>query len=224
MAKRKAQASSPKSKRAHISFVQSASASYSTFVDLTPIEGSPALSSHEQNPFTLGELPEFSLNSSMFSTDSQRAKALSTAHQREEELRAIRRESQGVQEFLMVRLQSLDRGSSSDQIGLDYYQQELERLKDSIYLKAVQSSTQEGDMTGQLLRMQKDLEDMRKTLNEKKEEMQQQQEESRELKQAVRSLEKTVVDLGGSLDLGKVTVEAGKKDCTESCSSSCVLC
>jgi hypothetical protein len=124
----------------------------------------------------------------------------------------------------MVRLQSLDKGSSSDQIGLDYYQQELERLKDSIYLKAVQSSTQEGDMTGQLLRMQKDLEDMRKTLNEKKEEMQQQQVESRELKQAVRSLEKTVVDLGGSLDLGKVTVEAGKKDCAESCSSSCILC
>ena len=51
--------------------------------------------------------------------------------------------------------------------------------------------------------------------------MQQQQMESMELKQAVRSLEKTVLDLGGSLDLGKVTAEAPKQTCAESCSSSC---
>lgn len=223
MAKRKAQVASPKGKKAHISFVQSASASYSTFVDLTPIQGSPPLSEAEQNPFTLGELPEFSLNSSMFSTDTQRAKAVSTAHQREEEIRAIRRESQGVQGYLIGRLQTFDKGGSSDEIGLDYYQQELERMKDSIYLKAVQSSSQDGDMTVQLLRMQKELEDMRKTLSEKKEEMHQQQAESLELKQAVRSLERTVIDLGGSLDLGKVTAEAEKKDCVQSCSSSCVL-
>lgn len=222
MAKRKVQVTSPKGKKAHISFVQSASASYSTFVDLTPIQGSPC-SEAEQNPFTLGELPEFSLNSSMFSTDTQRAKAVCTAHEREEEIRAIRRESQGVQGYLMGRLHTLDKGSSSDQIGLDYYEQELERMKDSIYLKAVQSSSQDGDMTGQLLRMQRELQDMRKTLNEKKEEMHQQQAESLELKQAVRSLERTVIDLGGSLDLGKVTAEAEKKDCAESCSSSCGL-
>ena len=224
MAKRKSQGTSPKSRKAQISFVQSASASYSTFVDITPIEASLAASEAEQNPFTLGELPEFTLNSSMFSTESQRAQALTAAQQHQEELRAIRRQSQGVQEYLMVRLQSLERGSSSDQIGLDYYQQELERMKDSIYLKAVQTSTQDSDMTTQLLRMQRELEDMRKTLTDKQDEMRQQQAESQELKEAVRSLEKTVLDLGGSLDMGKVTAEAPKKNCAESCSSNCVVC
>ena len=207
--------------------------SISTSIDISPIIGTPLSSDCEQNPFPESPAltPDISISSSVFSTESKKEKARKVAKKQTEELRSIRKESRGVQEYLLERLQRDDGKSgmgSVDAIGLDFYEQELERMKDSLYSMGgefQQRSTQDvskADVSRQLLEMQREIQHMRDSLTTKQSEIRKQELESLELKQVVKTLEKTVLDLGGSVDLGKVTVDAPKqKQSSEMCASSC---
>lgn len=204
--------------------------SISTSIDISPIVGTPLSSDCDQNPFPESPhlTPDVSICSSAYSTESKRERARETAKKQSAELRAIRKKSRGVQEYLLERLQREEgKSAAADPIGLDFYEQELERMKDSLYSLDHQRSTQDVsrvDMSRQLMEMQREIQEMRDSLTNKQGEIRKQEQESLELKQVVKTLEKTVLDLGGSVDLGKVTVDAPrKKQSSDLCASTCKI-
>ena len=195
--------------------------SISTSIDISPIIGTPLSSDCEQNPFSDSYTgsSDLSVQSSAYSTESKLACAKTKARKRKEELRSIRRKSKGVQEYLLERLQKTEGKSRFETVGLDYYEQELERMKDSLCSMQVGETlfrnsldVEKLDMSHQLNQMQQEIQHMRESLSMKQRDIRQQEAESEELKQVVKSLEKTVLDLGGSVDYAGVAVEARQKE------------
>jgi putative IMPACT (imprinted ancient) family translation regulator len=115
--------------------------------------------------------------------------------QRRQELKSIRQESENVQAYLKGRLHELS--NTCEWEGLDYYTRELEKLKDCVSDR--ESAKQ---LQGELRRREA---------------------ESEELRRTVSRLEQTVLDLGGSVTLGEMEVETGKKQDNSLCASSCQL-
>lgn len=139
--------------------------------------------------------PDLSLASSAFSSESQVARARVAVKQRRQELKSIRQESENVQAYLKGRLHELSKTCEWE--GLDYYTRELEKLKDCVSDR--ESAMQ---LQGELRRREV---------------------ESEELRRTVSRLEQTVLDLGGSVNLGGMEVETGKKQDNSLCASSCQL-
>ena len=158
---------------------------------LSRFETSPLHSSFSDQNPT----PDLSLASSAYSTDSQVARARVAVAQRRQELKTIRRESENVQAYLKGRLTANDSSKVCCWEGLDYYSKELERLKDCV--------------------------SDRETEHQLKSELKRRELESEELRETVSRLEKTVLDLGGSVNLGGVQVEAGAREEGSLCVSSC---
>lgn len=197
--------------------------SISTSIDISPIIGSPISSDFDLNPFSESPrlTPEQSFNSSAYSTESQRIRGRYRAKKQREELQNIRNQSQKVQEFILDHLEKRNtKADISDLIGLDFYEQQLERMKDSLCSEA-KDTTIRPDVSRQLLEMQREIQEMRETLSEKQSEIQRQEAESLELKQVVRTLEKTVLDMGGSVDVGSTQVQSVKPQPQQCACSIC---
>lgn len=197
--------------------------SISTSIDISPIVGTPLSSDCDQNPFPDSPhlTPSQSFNSSAYSTESQRVKGRQRAQKQREELQSIRIQTQGVQEYLLEKLQRIEvKQDVGDPMGLDYYEQELERMKDSLCSEA-RDTTARQDVSRQLQEMQREIQEMRETLTTKQSELKRQEQESLELKHVVRSLERTVLDLGGSVEAGKTQVQAPKQQPSQCVCSLC---
>lgn len=197
--------------------------SSSTSIDISPIVGTPLSSDCDQNPFSDSPhlTPSQSFNSSAYSTESQRRRGRQKAQKQREELHTIRVQTQGVQEYLLERLQRIEvKQESGDPMGLDYYEQELERMKDSLCSEA-RDTTARQDVSRQLQEMQREIQEMRETLTTKQSELQRQELESMELKHVVKTLERTVLDLGGSLELSSTHLQASKPPSSQCVCSIC---
>lgn len=137
--------------------------------------------------------PSLSISSSAFSSDSQRARAHLHMQQHKQELREIRGQSRLVQKFLKEKLRRTNMNG-----GLDYYARELEGLR-------VKAERKDTDVAVRKLKM----------------ELRRRELESEELKETVNRLERTVLDLGGSVSLGKTTLETDQNQ--SFCATSCQL-
>lgn len=197
--------------------------SISTSIDISPIVGTPLSSDCDQNPFSDSPhlTPSQSFNSSVYSTESQRRRGKQRAQKQREELQTIRVQTQGVQEYLLERLQRIEvKHEVGDPMGLDYYEQELERMKDSLCSEA-RDTTARQDVSRQLQDMQREIQEMRETLTTKQSDLKRQELESLELKQVVKTLERTVLDMGGSVDLGPTQLQAPKPQPSQCVCSIC---